>query len=121
VTIYKPTYSKSNSHYTVLLRIIISQHSRDKLLINSLKETLGCGVIYEHSKDAVTLTISKFKDIYSKIIPLFNEHSIQGVKALDFQDFCKIAKLVNEKAHLTLAGSEKVREIKLNMNKGRYI
>jgi hypothetical protein len=28
--------------------------------------------------------------------------------------------LVSEKAHLTLAGLEKIREIKLNMNKGRY-
>lgn len=118
VSIYKP--NKNNSHCNVLLRITISQHYRDKLLINSLKETLGCGIVYEHSRNAVTLTIYRFKDIYSKIIPLFNKYHIYGVKSLDFQDFCKIAKLVSEKAHLTLAGLEKIREIKLNMNKGRY-
>jgi diadenosine tetraphosphate (Ap4A) HIT family hydrolase len=89
--------------------------------MNSLKNILGCGIVYEHSNNAVVLTIYKFKYIYNKIIPLFNEYNIQGVKALDFQDFCKIAKLVSEKAHLTLAGLEKIREIKLNMNKGRYI
>ena len=51
----------------------------------------------------------------------FNEYNIQGVKALDFQDFCEIAKLVSEKAHLTLTGLEKIRKIKLNMNKKRYL
>ena len=89
--------------------------------MNSLKETLGCGIISEDSRNAVILTINRFKDIYSKIIPLFNEYSIQGVKALDFRDFCKIAKLISEKAHLTLTGLEKIRKIKLNMNRGRYI
>jgi hypothetical protein len=89
--------------------------------MNSLKETLKCGIVFEHSKNAVLLRVRRFKDIYSKIIPLLNEYCIQGVKTLDFQDFCKIAKLVNEKAHLALAGLEKIRDIKLNMNKGRYL
>jgi len=115
---------KSNAHkigYGTILRIAISQHSRDKLLMNSLKKTLECGTIYKDHNNAVVLIIYRLKDIYSKIIPLFNKYNIQGIKALDFQDFCKIAKLVNEKAHLTLSGLEKIREIKLNMNKGRYI
>lgn len=42
VSIYKPTYNKSNFYY-------------------------------------------RFKDIYNKIIPLFNEYNIQGIKALNFQ------------------------------------
>jgi LAGLIDADG endonuclease len=86
--------------------------------MNNLMNTLNCGVV---SKDdnAVVLTIYKIKDIYNKIIPLFKEYKIKGIKSLDFQDFCKIAKLVNEKAHLTLAGLEEIQKIKLNMNKGR--
>jgi hypothetical protein len=81
--------------------------------------TLNCGVVSNNSNNAVILTISRFKDIYNKIIPLFNKYNIKGVKSLDFQDFCKIAKLVNEKAHLTLAGLKEIRKIKFNMNKGR--
>ena len=54
------------------------------------------------------------------ILVIFNEYNIKGVKSLDFQDFCKIAKLVDEKAHLTIAGLKEIRKIKLNMNKGRY-
>lgn len=98
-----------------------AQHSKDKLLINSLVNTLKCGIVSEHSKNAVVLTISKFKDIKNKIIPLFKEYNIKGIKALDYQDFCRVVNLVNEKAHLTSAGLEEIRKIKLNMNKGRYI
>jgi hypothetical protein len=66
------------------------------------------------------LKVYKFKDIYNKIIPLFNKYNIKGVKSFDFKDFCKIAKLVNEKTHLTIKGSNEILKIKLNMNKGRY-
>ena len=121
VSIYKSTYNKNNSRYNVSLRIIIAQHSKDKLLMNSLVNTLKCGIVSEHSKNAVVLTMSSFIDINNKIIPLFKEYKIKGVKALDFQDFCRVVKLVNEKAHLTSAGLEEIRKIKLNMNKGRYI
>lgn len=104
----------------ISLRVSIAQHYRDKLLINNLMNTLNCGGVSKDSNNnAVVLTISKFKDIYNKIIPLFNKYKIKGVKSLDFQDFCIIAKLVNEKAHLTPAGLKKIRKIKFNMNKGR--
>jgi hypothetical protein len=39
---------------------------------------------------------------------------------LDFQDFCKVAELVNKKAHLTLKGLEEIKLIKSKMNKLRY-
>lgn len=119
VAIYKSTYN--NCCYKVSLRITLAQHSKDKLLINSLVNTLKCGIISEQSNNTVVLSIYRFKDINNKIIPLFKEYKIKGVKALDFQDFCRIVKLVNEKAHLIPAGLEEIRKIKLNMNKGRYI
>lgn len=109
------------SSYSVLLRVTVAQHCRDKLLMNSIINTLKCGTISKHGKDAVVLTVCRFKDINYKIIPLFNEYKIKGVKALDFQDFCKVAELVNKKAHLTLKGLEEIRVIKLNMNKGKYL
>lgn len=41
--------------------------------------------------------IYKFSNIYDKIIPLFKKYSIQGIKFLDFQDFCQAAKLIKKK------------------------
>ena len=116
IGIYRRTYN--NICYNVSLRITISQHFRDKSLMNSLMNTLNCGILSKHHENAVVLTISRFNDIYNKIIPLFNEYEIKGTKALDF---CEVAKLINEKTHLIPEGLEEIRKIKLNMNKKRYI
>jgi hypothetical protein len=63
--------------------------------------------------------VSKKGDILNKIIPFFNLHQIQGVKSSDLADFCKVAELVNNKAHLTLSGLEEIRKLKGQMNKKR--
>jgi len=80
---------------------------------------LNCGSISIY-KDFTTYSVSKFKDIYNKIIPFFNEYKIEGTKLLDFQDFCEAAEIVNKKAHLTLDGLNNIKTIKLRMNSLRY-
>ena len=40
---------------------------------------------------------------------------------MDFQDFCKIAKLMKQKQHLTKKGLNKIKQIKSKMNKARII
>ena len=54
----------------------------------------------------------RFPDISSKIIPLFQEYPLQGVKANDFADFCKVAELMRSEAHLTKDGLEEIKQIK---------
>jgi hypothetical protein len=91
------------------------------VLFNSIKKVLGCGFIYKYPKrSAIILQISNFKDIYNKIIPMFNEYNIKGVKYSNFQDFCLVAELVNKKDHLTLKGLEEIKKIKSRMNINRY-
>jgi LAGLIDADG endonuclease len=114
---------KSNTHkigYGILLQIIFSQHSRDEVLFNNIKKTMGCGIISKRSnQDIVTLKISKFRDIYFKMIPLFKKHGIEGIKAIEYKDFCKVVDLINNKIHLTEEGLEEIRNIKSNMNRSR--
>jgi hypothetical protein len=42
------------------------------------------------------------------------------VKLLDYLDWCKVAKLMQNKEHLTLEGLNKIRQIKAGMNKERF-
>lgn len=103
INISKSKYRKLG--YIVLLQINIGQHSRDKLLINNLIKALDCGIINKRSnQDLVVLRITKFEDIYNKIIPFLKQYKIRGVKSLDFH--CKAAELMNKKIHLTLEGLE---------------
>ena len=110
----------SKTGYCISLQIRITQHSREKVLLNNIKKVLGCGNINKHSKDAMRFIVSGNKNINKIIIPFFIKYDIKGVKYLDFQDFCKIAELVNKKAHLTLEGLEEIRKIKSKMNLSRY-
>ena len=78
---------------------------------------LGCGKIELNLKQsAVYFVVVSFKDIFEKIIPLFDKYPIKGVKALDFCDFKRIANLMYNKEHLTEQGLSKIQSIKLNMN-----
>lgn len=82
---------------------------------------LRSGYCHYHNKDkkAVTFTVRKFNDINSIIIPFFNEYKIQGVKYKNFNDWSKVAKIIESKNHLTSEGQKEIRKIKENMNSYR--
>ena len=111
--------SKSNQiGYSVNLRIMISQHARDELLLCSLINYINCGKLYKNN-NSFNLTVRKFADIETKIIPFFIKYPILGNKFLDFQDFCKVSHLVKEKKHLQIDGFKKISLIKSGMNTKR--
>lgn len=110
--------------YSVELVFVITQHSRDRELMESLISYFGCGNIYLHKKESgiiLDFRIVKFKYIIEKLIPLFENNPILGVKALDFADFCKVAELMKNKAHLTKEGLDQIHRIKVGMNRGRVV
>jgi hypothetical protein len=68
---------------------------------------------------AVNFVVTKTTDITDKIIPFFNKYSLEGAKYLEYQDFCKVANLIKDKAHFTEAGLNQIMEIKKAMNRWR--
>ena len=104
----------------VQLQFSISQHLRDLDLINSFIDIFKCGNLKQHVKyNAIEYRVTNFSDITDKIISFFSEYPIIGVKAKDFSDFCEVAKLMENKTHLTKEGLEVIRIIKSGMNLGR--
>lgn len=99
----------------------ISQHVRDEVLLTKFIDYLGCGRISKASTrpDSVTFIVSKFIDIIEKVIPFFHSYPLQGVKSMDFLDFSNIAKIIEDKSHLTPEGLKKIKSLKSGMNKGR--
>jgi hypothetical protein len=98
---------------------LINQHSKEKLLINKFIHILNCGSVISLN-NFVVFSVSNFKDIIEKIIPFFHKYKIEGVKSLDFNDFCEAAELIKNKDHLTIEGFNKIKEIKSKMNRARY-
>ena len=98
----------------------LAQHSRDSDLLVSFKEYLGCGSVNKHtSEHAVVFIVTKLSDITEKIIPFFDKYKIVGVKYQDYQYFKKLAELMENGAHLTHEGLQKICKIKSEMNRGR--
>jgi hypothetical protein len=65
------------------------------------------------------LVITKFTTISEKIIPFFESYPLVGVKKNDYLDWCSVARLMSNKAHLTQEGLNLIRTIKSGMNTGR--
>jgi hypothetical protein len=68
-----------------------------------------------------TFLVTGFDNILNKVIPLFEEYPILGVKAKDFEDFKEASILIKSKVHLTGEGLNKILLIKSIMNTKREI
>ena len=64
----------------------------------------------------VSFCVTSYEDIHNIIIPHFNKYPLQGSKSLEFEDFCEIAELMKNKAHITVKGLKRIIEIKNKMN-----
>ena len=106
----------------VLLIFYLTQHHRDGELMERLVSYFECGrYSLRKNKLAGDFEVTKFSDITHKIIPFFSKYPIEGVKHEDFLDFCIVAELIKNKAHLTMEGIEEIRKIKSRMNRARPI
>jgi len=74
----------------ICLKFTISQHIRDKQLLESFINYFNCGYLNSDS-NGVLFIVTKFSDINEKIIPFFDKYSINGTKSLDFEDLKKTA------------------------------
>jgi len=110
--------SKNKETDNIGLRFVITQHSKDSVLLDNISKYLGCGKSY-FSRNEVNLIVSTFSDINNKIISLFNKYPLLGTKKEDYLDFCKVAELMKSKYHLTKQGIEDIKRIKSNMNSKR--
>ncbi len=118
VAVYKSGQRRLGTN--VGLSFTIAQHTRDKLLLESFINYLGCGrYVAPHNKEAGAFVIRKFKDIESKLIPFLNKYPLSSNKAKDFEDFKRVAQIIKEKKHLTQPGLDEILEIRSGMNKGR--
>ena len=109
--------SKTKLGEAVSLTFQLTQHLREESLIRSIASYLDCGKIYKN-RESIYLDITKFSDLTGKVLPILEKHPIMGKKILDFEDFCKVAELMKNKAHLTQLGLEAIRKIKAGMNTG---
>ncbi len=115
--------SLTNNSKGVGLVFKITQHIRDTDLLKEFVNYFNCGRYSLSSLEAGDFIVTKFEDIYTKIIPFFNKYPLQGSSKgfEDFSDFNSVAELMKNKAHITSEGFESIKQIKSGTNKKRII
>jgi hypothetical protein len=117
--------SKSSTHKlgkSVSLSFLVTQHKRDYELLESFTQIFGCGTYTVNESTGVgVFLVTGFNNILDKVIPLFEEYPVLGVKAKDFEDYLEASILIRSKAHLTQEGFNKILLIKSRMNTKRGV
>jgi hypothetical protein len=87
----------------------------------SFKEYFKCGRIVSRSNiSTIEFEVKKISNITEIIIPFFYYINYKVIKLRISMIFIKVADLMRIKAHLTSDGIDKIKNIQVGMNKGRY-
>jgi len=95
------------------LKFIFTQHIRDEDFLKSLITSLNCGKYIAKSGYAEFI-VEKFTDVNDKMIPIFEEFKLHGVKLKNYEDFNKVALLIVNKVHLTRERLDTIKKNKRN-------
>lgn len=114
-----------NSHadmrcgYQVLPEFTVVQHERDVELLRAIRDFFGCGVVRTNHGNRWALRVRGMKDLTRHIVPFFVMHPLKSEKRVDFEQFCRVIRMMEAGDHLTAAGVEAIRQIAATMNRGR--
>ena len=99
----------------------IELRADDLPILERIQHTLGCGRIYHLNYERygwsphVKYKVSSNKELKDKIVPFFEEHPLQAVKAKNFKIFAKVVIMVSKKQHLDYGGFEKILKLRDKM------
>ena len=116
ISIRKISTTKPKS--SVEPRFILTQHTRDESLMRRCIDFFQAGSVIQN-RNTYNFSISKFADLFTKVLPMFKKAPILGTKSKDFNDWSEVLHLMNTKEHLSQEGLSKIRKIKEGMNRGR--
>jgi len=110
--------------WRVQLHFHLKLQEIDEELLWKVRNTLDCGNVYfqretrSNHTQCYRYTVGATRDVIQKIIPFFKKHQLQTAsKRRSFKLFCQIADLMKKEKHLTSEGIEKIRALKLQMNR----
>lgn len=108
--------------YRIEFRMHVTQHRKDERLMNKLVDYFGCGKVYLRNNIATPrcdFVVQNITDIYTKVLPHFDQYPLNNLKQLDFLDFREAILIMNSEGYLTKTGFDKIKSLKENMNNSR--
>ena len=111
--------SRNKSGWQVIYFLKVSQNPSGKIVLDAIKNRLGCGYIKPNSKSdptdkSLAYVVRDLPSIKDIIIPFFEGKLV--IKKGTFKKFKKIIELVSQKKHLSKKGMEQILDISYSMN-----
>ena len=92
---------------------------KDRVILALFKRHLGCGTLRGRSDGVWYYEVNNLNAICENVIPFFERfHFLSAKKKRDFAKFKKIARLMQERKHLTEEGIREILKIRAEMNDG---
>jgi LAGLIDADG DNA endonuclease family protein len=94
------------------------QHRDNVEILEALQRFFGCGRISAKGPNSSVMTYSVYRrqDLESVIIPFFERYPLVSRKHLDFLKFSEVVRLMQNKAHQTEEGFQRIIELAFSMN-----
>ena len=112
--------SKMKLGYTGQASFRVTQHERDLIVLNRIKDLLGYGSVRIASKIKKEWVFSVTNNLET-VSSFFKEYPIYGTKQLDFECFNKGVLILKNKEHLTPEGLMEFKTLVDNMNSSRSV
>ena len=110
---------KSTLKWRIIVSFEINLHSKDILILNSIKDFFGVGSVTTRvDKNLSVYRVTKLDDLVKVIIPHFTHYPLITHKHSDFVLWSKVVELMVTKKHLTDFGFKTVLSYYASINKG---
>lgn len=113
--------SKNELRWKFVPEFFIELHEKDIHLLYYIKNFFNTGSItvrIRKGRPTAIYSVQSLNSLNNIIIPHFKKYPLITQKRADFELFCKIVLLMNNKEHLTDQGIKKIISIKASINKG---
>lgn len=110
---------ETKTGWQVIYFLKVSQNPNGKIILEKMKDRLGCGYIKANSLTdqtdrSLAYVVRDLSNLRDKVIPFFEGKLI--IKKEAFEKFKRVIDLVNKKDHLTLKGIKEILDIAYSMN-----
>jgi len=110
-------------NYKVECHYYIKMIESELPLLKEVCKFMGCGRIYfqkekrKNHHNCYRFEVSALQPIREKVIPFFKRHKLQSPnKKKDFEIFCRLVKMAQDKKHLNENGWRKIQKLKAEMH-----
>ena len=108
---------KMSLGWQVLPEFRVTQHERDVVLLDRIREFFGFGSVRPNHGDRMDYRVRGLDDL-NEVVEFFERSPLHSKKRSDFETFAEIIRMMNDDLHLTKSGLDRIARLASTMNEG---